>query len=95
MSQAKPDIIFSMDSVSSEEQKRLNSIAEVCYLPSEENWRAHFLQTASFLNEESEAEKWLMTYDKQTSAAKKTFFAHSRVSLSLSSSAQAELLYGT
>ncbi|MCY8981588.1 AraC family transcriptional regulator [Bacillus halotolerans] len=72
LSQAKPDIIFSMDSVSSEEQKRLNSIAEVCYLPSEENWRAHFLHTASFLKEESEAEKWLAAYDKQTAAAKKT-----------------------
>ncbi|MGR6856524.1 bacillibactin transport transcriptional regulator Btr [Bacillus halotolerans] len=72
LSQAEPDIIFSMDSVSSEEQKRLNSIAEVCYLPAEENWRAHFLHTASFLKEESEAEKWLAAYDKQTAAAKKT-----------------------
>lgn len=61
-----------MDSISPEEQDRLNRIAEVMYLPSEESWRTHFLQTASFLKEESEAEKWLADYDQQTTAAKKT-----------------------
>ncbi|WP_348711686.1 bacillibactin transport transcriptional regulator Btr [Bacillus subtilis] len=72
LSQAEPDVIVSMDSISPEEQDRLNRIAEVMYLPSEESWRTHFLQTASFLKEESEAEKWLADYDQQTTAAKKT-----------------------
>ncbi|POX34859.1 bacillibactin transport transcriptional regulator Btr [Bacillus sp. Ru63] len=72
LSQAEPDVIVSMDSISPEEKDRLNRIAEVMYLPSEESWRTHFLQTASFLKEESEAEKWLADYDQQTTAAKKT-----------------------
>lgn len=72
LSQAEPDVIVSMDSISPEEQYHLNRIAEVMYLPSEESWRTHFLQTASFLKEESEAEKWLAAYDRQTTAAKKT-----------------------
>ncbi|KAF1678927.1 MULTISPECIES: AraC family transcriptional regulator [Bacillus] len=71
LSQAQPDVIFSMDSISPEEQNRLNRIAEVMYLPSKESWRNHFLQTASFLKEEFEAEKWLTAYDQQASAAKK------------------------
>ncbi|MCY8376421.1 AraC family transcriptional regulator [Bacillus inaquosorum] len=72
LSQAEPDVILSMDSITSEEQNRLNRIAEVIYLPSEESWRTHFLQTASFLKEETEAEKWLAAYDQQTAAAKRT-----------------------
>ncbi|MDU0154971.1 bacillibactin transport transcriptional regulator Btr [Bacillus cabrialesii] len=72
LSQAEPDVILSMDSITSEEQNRLSRIAEVIYLPSEESWRTHFLQTASFLKEETEAEKWLAAYDQQTAAAKKT-----------------------
>ncbi|WEY88784.1 bacillibactin transport transcriptional regulator Btr [Bacillus subtilis] len=72
LSQAEPDVIVSMDSISPEEKDRLNRIAEVMYLPSEESWRTHFLQTASFLKEESEAEKWLADYDQQTTTAKKT-----------------------
>ncbi|WP_426983030.1 bacillibactin transport transcriptional regulator Btr [Bacillus cabrialesii] len=72
LSQAEPDVIFSMDSISPEEQNQLNRIAEVLYLPSKESWRTHFLQTASFLKEEAEAEKWLAAYDQQTEAAQKT-----------------------
>jgi len=72
LSQAEPDVIFSMDSISPEEQNQLNRIAEVMYLPSKESWRTHFLQTASFLKEEAEAEKWLAAYDQQTEAAKRT-----------------------
>lgn len=73
LSQAEPDVILSMDSITSEEQNRLNRIAKVIYLPSEESWRTHFLQTASFLKEETEAEKWLAAYDQQTAAAKEHF----------------------
>ncbi|MCO4852187.1 bacillibactin transport transcriptional regulator Btr [Bacillus vallismortis] len=72
LAQAEPDVIFSMDSISPEEQNKLNRIAKVIYLPSEESWRTHFLQTASFLREASEAEKWLAAYDQQTETAKKT-----------------------
>ncbi|MCY7781752.1 MULTISPECIES: AraC family transcriptional regulator [unclassified Bacillus (in: firmicutes)] len=72
LSQAEPDVIFSMDTISQEEQSHLNRIAEVIYLPSEKSWRTHFMQTASFLEEETEAEKWLAAYDQQTAAAKKT-----------------------
>ncbi|MGD2432529.1 bacillibactin transport transcriptional regulator Btr [Bacillus velezensis] len=70
LSQAAPDIIFSLDSVSEEEKQRLNDITDVFYLPAQENWRDQFLRTAAYLNEEQEARHWLKTYQSLAHSAK-------------------------
>lgn len=73
LSHAKPEVIFSMDSISQEEQTRLKRIADVFYLPSQENWRTHLMLTASYLEEESEVRNWLEAYEQQAAAVRKSF----------------------
>ncbi|MFN2744580.1 AraC family transcriptional regulator [Bacillus sp. z60-18] len=71
LSEAAPELIISMDSVSKEEREQLDQITDVIYLPSEEDWGTHFMLTASHLNEEAEARKWLASYERQTETVKK------------------------
>ncbi|MEC1535169.1 AraC family transcriptional regulator [Bacillus sonorensis] len=71
LSESAPELIISMDSISQKERERLNGIADVVYLPSQEDWRTHFMLTASHVEEEAEARKWLTSYKRQTESAKK------------------------
>ncbi|WP_307892738.1 bacillibactin transport transcriptional regulator Btr [Bacillus swezeyi] len=74
LSDAAPERIVSMDSISKEERGRLNQIADVIYLPSQENWRTHFMLTASHLDEEEEARKWMASYERLTESAKEALY---------------------
>ncbi|MCY8092774.1 AraC family transcriptional regulator [Bacillus haynesii] len=74
LSSAAPELIISMDSVSHEEREQLQSIADVFFLPSQEQWRRHFMLTASHLDEEAEAQKWLLSYQRLTETAKETLY---------------------
>ncbi|MDI5790738.1 hypothetical protein PO124_26960 [Bacillus licheniformis] len=73
MSSADPELIISMDSVSHEEREQLQSIADVFFCLHRNNGGGIYADRIP-LDEEAEAHKWLLSYQRLTETAKEALY---------------------